>query len=87
MKLLAAVLGDQVDLRSALETVLRRIGVRLDVDFGDRIDAGDAAEIAAAAAIAAVHAVGVDRVAAAALERRHGRLVAVTPGIAVRNQR
>src|SRR5206468_12045722 len=81
----AAVFGYHVDLRSAFEAILGGVGVRLDIDLGDRVDAGDAAEISAAAAVTAIHAVRVNRVAAPALERRDRRLVAASPGILVRD--
>src|SRR5437764_14057814 len=37
MKFGAAVLGDHVDLRSAFETVLGGVGLRLAFDRGDRV--------------------------------------------------
>src|SRR5437667_2166116 len=65
MKILTAVLGDEIDLGSALQTVLGRIVVQLHVHFGDRVEVGGIAEISAAATaiatIAAVEAVHVER--------------------------
>ena len=68
-----SMLGDEVDLRSAFEPVLRGIGAHLHVYFFDRVHVGGRAERAAAAAITAVDAVDVDRLAAAALDGRDRR--------------
>jgi hypothetical protein len=74
----AAVLGDEVHLRPALQPVLRRVGAHLHVHFGDRVHVGGAAEIPAtaarSAAVTAVDAVDVDRLTACrALNGRHRR--------------
>src|SRR5688572_32215952 len=65
MVLRAAMLGDDVHLRAASETILGRVGAHLNVDLGNRVDVGRAAEItasaAAPAAVAAVDAVNVQR--------------------------
>src|SRR6185295_6306062 len=64
VKLLAAVFGHDVDLRSTLQTVFRRIVVQLYVHFRDGIDIDSVAEIAAAAttvaAVTTVDSVHVD---------------------------
>ena len=49
----AAVLGDDVHLCAATESVLGRIGAHLHVHFGNRVDVGGAAEVAAASGVAA----------------------------------
>ena len=77
------MLGNDVHLRATFEPVFSRVAVRLDVDLGDRVDAGDAAVITAGIAVTAIHAVRVDRVPAAPLELRNGRLEAASPGILV----
>ncbi len=65
VKILAAVLGDEINLRPALETVLGRIVVQLHVHFGDSVEVGCVAEIATAAAavaaVAAIEAVHIER--------------------------
>ena len=74
----AAVLGDEVHLRPALQPVLSRIGAHLHVHFRDRVHVRGAAEIPAtaarSAAVTAVDAVDVDRLTACrALNGRHRR--------------
>src|SRR5207248_507821 len=86
VKFRSAMLGDHVHLRSTLQTVFCSVGVRLDIDFRDCVDAGDAAEITSAAAIAAVHTVCVHRIPTSALEYRHGGLVAATPCVLIRDE-
>ena len=86
MILRAAVLGDDVDLRAALQTVFRRVRAHLHVHFGDRVDDGRAAQCTAAAAVTAVDAVDVDRLPLAALQTRHRRVEAAADRFVVVGQ-
>ena len=61
------MLSHEVDLRATFEPVFSRVGVRLDVDLGYRVDAGDAAVVIASIAVTAVHPVRVDGAAGAPL--------------------